>query len=94
MIFAFFFLYVIAINVVSFHLYRIDKYRAEKGVFRISEATLLSVSFLGGALGAFCAMKEYHHKTLHNAFSIGVPVALVIQSALVLWAMLYCLLFT
>ena len=79
---------------VAFHLFRIDKNRAEQSEYRISEAVLLGVSFLGGALGAFCAMHEYHHKTLHTAFAIGVPIALVIQTVLIIWAMYHCLIAT
>ena len=89
-----FFIFIIIINLVSFHLYRIDKCRAEKDEYRISEAALLAVSFLGGALGAFCAMREYHHKTLHSVFAIGVPLALIIQMTLVIWVMYHCLLET
>ena len=89
-----FFLYIIIINIITFHLYRIDKWRAEQSEYRISEAILLGVSFLGGALGAFCAMREFRHKTLHSVFAIGVPLALIIQMALVIWVMYYCLLET
>lgn len=89
-----FFLYIIIINIITFHLYRLDKWRAEQSEYRISEAILLGVSFLGGALGAFCAMREFRHKTLHSVFAIGVPLALIIQMALVIWVMYYCLLET
>lgn len=86
--------YIIILNLITFHLYRIDKQRAERGEYRISEVTLLGMSFLGGALGAFCAMHEFHHKTLHSVFAIGVPLALIIQVALVIWLMCYYLLET
>ncbi|MBQ0128399.1 MAG: DUF1294 domain-containing protein [bacterium] len=86
-----FFFYIIVMNVVAFHMYRIDKQHAERGEYRISEAALLAVSFLGGALGAFCAMHEYRHKTLHTSFAVGVPLALLVQTVLVVWAMVYCL---
>lgn len=85
------FAYTIVINVVSFHMYRIDKLRAEHDEYRIPEAILLAVSFLGGALGAFCAMHEYRHKTLHTSFAVGVPIALFVQTVLVIWAMVHCL---
>lgn len=86
-----FFAYIIVINVVSFHMFRIDKLRAERDAYRIPETALLAVSFLGGALGAFCAMNEYRHKTLHTSFAVGVPVALAVQAILVIWAMVHCL---
>lgn len=86
-----FFIYIFIINVVAFHLYRIDKRKAERDEYRIPEAILLGVAFLGGGLGAFCAMREYHHKTFHTAFTVGVPIALILQLALVIWAIVRCL---
>lgn len=84
-------IYVIIINIVSFHLYRIDKRKAERDEYRIPEAVLLGIAFFGGALGAFCAMHEYRHKTLHTSFAVGVPVALIVQTILVIWVMARCL---
>lgn len=86
--------YFIVINLVSFHLYRLDKRRAEQGDVRIPEFVLLGIAFLGGALGAFCAMHEYRHKTQHSLFFIGVPVTLVIQSALMMWGLVHCIIAT
>lgn len=83
--------YIIIVNVVSFHMYRIDKGRAEREELRIPESMLLGVAFLGGALGAFCAMHEYRHKTLHTSFAVGVPIALVLQTVLVIWIMVHSL---
>lgn len=90
----FFLPYIIIINIVAYCLYRIDKKRALQGEYRIRESVLLGVAFAGGALGAFCAMLEYRHKTLHSAFAIGVPIALVLQMALIIWAIVYCLMAT
>lgn len=81
--------YIIIVNIASFNLFRIDKRCAEQGKYRISEAVLLGISFLGGAWGAFCAMHEFHHKTLHAAFTTGVPLALLIQIVLIVWAIIH-----
>ena len=75
-------------------MYRIDKRRAEHDEYRIPETALLAVSFLGGALGAFCAMREFHHKKLHTTFDVGVPIAFVLQTILIVWVMRYCLIAT
>lgn len=91
---AIFFSYIIIINMVTFHMYHIDKRRAEHDEYRISETALLAFSFIGGALGAFCAMREFRHKTLHTMFAVGVPFALVLQTILIVWAMRYCLIAT
>lgn len=74
--------YIIVLNLVTYYMYLIDKRRAEKDEYRIPEAVLLGLSFIGGAFGAFCAMQEYRHKTLHKAFVIGVPIALLLHVAL------------
>lgn len=40
--------YLLAINAVTFILYGIDKYKAKKNQWRISEATLLTMAAIGG----------------------------------------------
>lgn len=44
--------YLLAINAVVFIMYGIDKYKAKKAKWRISEATLLLLAVLGGSIGA------------------------------------------
>ena len=64
---------------------KIDKYKAKKAKWRISEATLLLLAILGGSIGAWIGMKIWHHKTMHKKFKYGVPAILLIQIA----AMIY-----
>ena len=49
--------YLLAINAVAFIMYGIDKYKAKKAKWRISEATLLLLAVLGGSIGAWMGMK-------------------------------------
>ena len=74
--------YLLAINVVAFIMYGIDKYKAKKAKWRISEATLLLLAILGGSIGAWMGMKVWHHKTMHKKFKYGIPAILLIQIAL------------
>ena len=74
--------YLLAINVVAFIMYGIDKYKAKKAKWRISEATLLLLAVLGGSIGAWMGMKVWHHKTMHKKFKYGIPAILLIQIAL------------
>ena len=74
--------YLLAINAVAFIVYGIDKYKAKKAKWRISEATLLLLAVLGGSLGAWMGMKVWHHKTMHKKFKYGIPAILLIQIAL------------
>ena len=58
--------YLIVINVVTFLVYGIDKWKAKQGSWRISEATLLILAVIGGSIGALLGMKVWHHKTMHK----------------------------
>lgn len=74
--------YLLAINAVTFIVYGIDKYKAKKAKWRISEATLLLLAVLGGSVGAWVGMKVWHHKTMHKKFKYGISAILLIQIAL------------
>ena len=74
--------YLLAINAVTFIVYGIDKYKAKKAKWRISEATLLLLAVLGGSAGAWVGMKVWHHKTMHKKFKYGIPAILLIQIVL------------
>ena len=75
--------YLLAVNIVTFLLYGIDKYKAKKGKWRISEATLLTMAAIGGSIGAWAGMRLWHHKTMHKKFKYGIPVIIIMQIALV-----------
>ena len=75
--------YLTAINVVTFCLYGIDKWKAKRGSGRISEATLLGLAVIGGSIGAWLGMKIWHHKTMHKKFKYGLPLILLAQIALI-----------
>ena len=74
--------YLLGINAVTFIVYGIDKYKAKKAKWRISEATLLLLAVLGGSIGAWMGMKVWHHKTMYKKFKYGIPAILLIQIAL------------
>ena len=78
-------IYFIIVNLITFFIYGIDKLKARKSKWRVSEATLLSLAALGGSIGAWLGMKVWHHKTLHKKFRYGVPAILLLQLALVVF---------
>ncbi len=78
-------LFLIAINVVTFFTYGIDKYKAKYRKWCISESTMLLLAVIGGSIGAWCGMKVWHHKTMHKKFKYDVPLIIVLQVALSLW---------
>ena len=78
-------IYLIAINVVTFFAYGIDKWKAKRSKWRIQEATLLGLAVIGGSIGALLGMKVWHHKTMHKKFQFGIPVIILLQIALIIW---------
>ena len=78
-------IYLLIINVVTFIVYGIDKYKAKHAKWRISEATLLLLAAIGGSIGAWCGMKVWHHKTMHKKFKYGLPAILILQVVLAVW---------
>ena len=74
-----------AINVAGFWMMRNDKQRAKKNLFRISERTLWTGAFLGGALGMAAGMKIFRHKTRHFQFKWGLPGLAAVQAVAILY---------
>ena len=72
-------IYLLIINIIAFIMYGIDKWKAHRKQWRISEKMLLFLAVIGGSAGALAGMYIFHHKTLNKKFTIGVPLILVIQ---------------
>lgn len=77
--------YLIVVNVLTFFMFGIDKWKAKRHQWRIPEATLLGLAVVGGSIGAWLGMKAWHHKTLHKKFQYGIPLILLAQIALVFY---------
>ena len=78
-------IWLIAINLVTFAVYGIDKRRARRGAWRVPEKTLFLLPLLGGSIGALLGMRVFRHKTKHWYFVWGVPAILLAQIALAAW---------
>ena len=76
-------LYLLAINVITFFFFGIDKIKARSGKRRVSEKRLWMLSLIGGSLGALLGMKYFRHKTKKLSFQAGFAVILILQGVLV-----------
>lgn len=81
--------YLIIINIVTFLVYGIDKWKARKTMWRIREASLLMLAVLGGSIGAWLGMKVWHHKTQHKKFRYGIPAIIIIQLVIIGFSFTY-----
>ncbi|WP_407355040.1 DUF1294 domain-containing protein [Methanolobus sp. WCC5] len=64
---------------MAFSLMGMDKRKAKKNQFRISERTLFMSAIVGGTPGSIAGMYVFRHKTRHPSFKIGMPVILLLQ---------------
>ena len=77
-------IWLVLINVVTFFVFGLDKWKAKRrvkkeSVRRVPEKTLFLLSAIGGSVGALLGMRVWHHKTLHKSFRIGIPAILMAQ---------------
>lgn len=78
-------LYFIIINLIGVGIMALDKYKAEKGYWRIPENTLFLVTILGGGIGTIFGMYKFRHKTKKMKFVIGFPTILIIEIILMIY---------
>ncbi len=78
-------IYLLLINAVGFLIMLADKQKARKKLWRIPEATLMTVALIGGSLGSLIGMRVCHHKTKKPKFNLGIPAILVLQAAFAFW---------
>ncbi len=79
--------YLLVVNIVGFAMMGIDKKKAIQGAWRIPEASLFLVAFIGGSIGSILGMHKFRHKTKHWYFKYGMPAILILQ--IVLFMLLY-----
>ena len=74
--------YVVIINIVAFLAMWWDKRKASQREWRVTEATLHVLGFLGGAIGIIGGMFRFRHKTQKKSFQalavLGTLVSLII----------------
>lgn len=77
--------YLITVNIISFILFALDKRRARRKDWRISENILLLVSLIGGGTGSLMAMVIFKHKLSKKRFYIGVPIFIILNRIAIIW---------
>lgn len=82
-------IYLLLVNITSFVMFGIDKYRAVHKKWRIPESRLLTSAIIGGSAGAVLGMLVWHHKTLRPKFFLGVPAIIIVQTAIAFYLLNY-----
>ena len=71
--------WLIAITLVTFGAFGLDKGMAKAGRARIPESVLLALTFAGGTVGALLGRYMFNHKTSKKSFRAKFWVVVVIQ---------------
>lgn len=69
-------------GLLSFILFGVDKYKAIKGKYRISEAMLLASGALFGCYGMIMGMLIFNHKTKKTKFRVIVPIIFSVHTCI------------
>ena len=76
------FIYLFVINIAALAIMGIDKHKAHRHKWRISESSIFIVGLLGGGLGVLLGMSLFHHKTKHLKFTLGIPLVVLVNIVL------------
>ena len=77
-------LYIVAVNLVTFVYFGIDKSRAQRQVRRTPENILWFLSLIGGTIGALGAMHLFRHKTKKISFQLVLALIALLQCGAVI----------
>lgn len=78
-------IYLVIINLITFLAMYIDKKKAKRGKWRISESALFILVLLGGGIGGIAGMYTFRHKTQKMRFVIGFPAILIFEIFVVIY---------
>ena len=80
-------MYLAVINLIGFFVMFLDKRKAKKGSWRISENAIFIITAIGGGIGTIAGMYRFRHKTKKKRFTIGLPFLLICDIAIIvcLW---------
>ncbi len=70
-------IYLGVINLLTFIIFGIDKFKAKKNYYRISEKGLFLLCFLGGGVGGLIGMSLFKHKIRKWYFNLLVPISII-----------------
>lgn len=77
-------IWLVAINLVAWAVCGLDKARARRGAWRVREAHLLALAFVGGSAGTSLAMWMFRHKTSKRSFRRSIYLIIGLQALVVI----------
>lgn len=79
----YFLIYLAVVSLIAVVMTASDKSRAKNHKRRIAEKTLFGTAILGGSAAMYLTMLAIRHKTKHKRFMIGLPLIMIVQTAII-----------
>ncbi|MBR7781319.1 DUF1294 domain-containing protein [Undibacterium luofuense] len=76
--------YALALNVLTYGLFALDKRQAVRNAWRVPERHLLLAVLLGGWAGAMLAMRICRHKRKKTSFLLRFALALIVHLLIIM----------
>ncbi|MBF8458116.1 DUF1294 domain-containing protein [Kaistella sp. G5-32] len=75
--------YIFGISIFTLVIFGIDKRKAKKHQNRISENSLLVLTFFGGTIGSILGMIVFNHKISKDSFLLKIFFVIMLQILLI-----------
>ena len=72
-------IYFLAINLIAFFTYGVDKLKSVNGSRRVNEKTLWFLALVGGSVGSLFSMHVFRHKTKKLSFQVVLLIIILAQ---------------
>ena len=76
--------YLLLINLFSLFVMGLDKLKAIKKQYRISELSFFLLAIILVSFGIILGMLLFHHKTKKVQFVLGIPLIILIQLIIII----------
>jgi len=73
--------WTLLLSFIAIGVTRKDKNAAQNSKWRVKEATLMLIAFLGGAFAMIVTMRIIRHKTNRKKFMVGIPLIILFHIA-------------
>jgi uncharacterized membrane protein YsdA (DUF1294 family) len=82
---AFYWMWLVALGVITWVLYGFDKAEAKRGGLRVPEMVLHGLAVLGGFPGGWVGRWMFHHKTRKPIFTVVLAASTLLHGAIIVY---------
>jgi uncharacterized membrane protein YsdA (DUF1294 family) len=81
----FYWMWLVALSVITWALYGFDKAQAKRGGLRVPEIVLHGLALLGGFPGGWIGRGMFHHKTRKPIFTVVLAASTLLHGGIIVY---------